>query len=262
MRKDRTSVEISNVTGKKTGSHRTKAPAANDGSSRENTGAVTIDAGIERLHQRSELPAGIGDIVQLAKDLNTRNRSDRVRPVERLLEIDRSLGLGGYLVNFDGDVFSFYHIRMYDNVYRPIKCVYMDICQTIFPANWSQDIAESSHDHVKQCLYIYLYYTAISAGKDDSLEQMLQSAKGILDRNISENILLLDQLVNCRTNHDLQDEQLEDQFVNLAESLIVYFVCRSTGITLLETCGAMKDIANEILRGQIQKGVLIGNTLK
>lgn len=234
---------------------RTKVPVADATAAHEIKNAFTIDSRIEQLHQKFELPVGIKEIIGLARELNTNNRHDRVQTVRQFLDIDRSLGLGGYLVNFDSDTFSFYYVRMYGNVYRPIKHVYMDICQTISPATWSQAIAESSCEHVEQCLRVYLHHTGISIDNDPNLRQILEATEGILS------IMLLDQLAYCRIKHGFQNETLRDQLLSLAESLIFYFICRKVGIRLLEECGALTDIADEILKGQTHKGVLSNRTV-
>ena len=238
------------------GLRRTKVLVADAAAACEIKNTFTIDSRIEQLHQKFELPVGIKEMIGLAKELNTSNRHDRVRTVKQFLDIDRSLGLGGYLVNFDSDTFSFYYVRMYGSVYRPIKHIYMDICQTISPATWSQAIAESSCEHVEQCLRVYLQCSGISIDNDPNLRQILEDTEGILK------IMLLDQLAYCKIKHGFHNETPRDPLLSLAESLIFYFICRKIGIRLLEECGALTDIADEILKGQTHKGVLIDSTVE
>ena len=226
---------------------------------------TTIDSRIEQLYQRLSVPVSINDVVDLAGNLNTEIIAARVPWVNKLLEIDRSLGVGGFIIDFDVDRFGIFQLLKYDEIYRPMKYVYLDICDTGHPAAFSRNIAENACAHVEKCLGLYLKIKSgarVPPKPKPTLGRILGYSQKFLDSDSSESIRSLNELVYGKTKHKFDVALPRQQLLSLTESLLIYFVSRKIGVHLLTACGAINDVTSEIIRGQTEENAYVGQVFK
>ena len=111
-------------------------------------GVEVIDSRIEHLLTQFDFEFDVVTISELAMKLNVSQVRKRAPWVYKLLELDRSIGPGGYTLIFRRRTFGFGQLLKYDAIYRPMKYVYLPFGLTYCPACWSRDIAENASAHV------------------------------------------------------------------------------------------------------------------
>ena len=122
----------------------------------EVSGVDAVDGRIEQLYCNTNLPFDIGVILDYSRHLNVSEASKRAPWVYKLLDMDYSLGPGGYTLRFNfkskPNSFGFFQLLKYDSIYRPVKYVYLPFGLTSCPACFSRQIAEYSCAHVHECV--------------------------------------------------------------------------------------------------------------
>jgi hypothetical protein len=92
------------------------------------------DKNIIQLYDSLSIPVDKNELFTIAGNINMPDFKGRVVWFDKLLKLDRLLGVGGFIPAYDGFDYSFWHLVKYDAVYRPIRYVYMDICMTANPS--------------------------------------------------------------------------------------------------------------------------------
>lgn len=221
-------------------------------------GVEVIDSRIEHLLTQFDFEFDVVTISELAMKLNVSQIRKRAPWVYKLLELDRSFGPGGYTLIFRRRTFGFGQLLKYDAIYRPMKYVYLPFGLTYCPACWSRDIAENACAHVEQCVRLYLTTKNIPVKPKATLGHMLGRNQSEFSLNIFNCIKSLNNFIYGRTKHEFKIELPREQLLSLTESLIVYFVSRILGLTLLRECGVLSDIVDEIERGRTEEDIFIG----
>jgi hypothetical protein len=221
-------------------------------------GVTTLDSRIEELYRRAKLPFDISVMIDYAKHLNVPEISERVPWVYKLLELDMSLGPGGYTLRFRPKTYAFFHLLNYDSIYRPMKYVYMPFGLTTSPASFSRDIAQNACAHVEKCVQELLRVRGLMIHRKATLGKMISKYSGEFDSDTFSLISSLNDLVYGKTKHQFDVDLPRLQLVTLGESLAIYFVCRTIGLKLLQEAGILADVISEINRGRSHKGVFIG----
>jgi len=229
-------------------------------------GITLLDTRIEQLYQSASLPFDMRVIEDYAKNLNSPKLSDRVIWVNKFLEMDWSLGPGGYALRFNLETvpktYAFFQLLKYDAIYRPMKYVYMPFAMSTNPAVWSRDIAENACAHIEQCLKELVRLKAWKLNPRATLGTTIRIVKekypGQVDTDTLNKASSVNELVYGKTKHKFDVEAPRLQLLSLTESLAVYLVSRILGLKILEESGILADVVNEINRGRTQKGIFIG----
>lgn len=227
------------------------------------TGDIDIlDNEIEQLYKKANLPFDIKAISDYAKHLNVSQTSDRVPWVYKLLEMDYSLGPGGFALRFNLktnlNTYAFFQLIKYDQIYRPMKYVYMPFGMAICPSAWSRDIAENACAHVEKCVKNLFEVKNLRMSPKATLGKMANRYPTEFNNNTFDIINSVNDIIYGKTKHQFEVQLPRQQLLSLTESLAVYFVCRVLGLRLLQQAGTLNDIENEIDRGRSQKGIYLG----
>jgi hypothetical protein len=226
------------------------------------SGVDALDNRIEQLYRKANLPFDIGVILDYAKHLNVLNTSARVPWVYKFLDMDYSLGPGGYALRFhletEPRTYAFFQLLKYDSIYRPMKYVYMPFGMTSCPACFSRDIAQNACAHVEKCVKNLFSVKGLKIHPKATLGGMIKKYPREFDKDTLDSMNSLNRLIYGKTKHEFEVELPRLQLLSLAESLAVYFVCRVLGLKLLQQAGTLTDIVKEINRGRSQEGVFIG----
>jgi hypothetical protein len=230
--------------------------------SAEVSGVDAIDTKIEELYRKGGLPFDIGVVLDYARRLNASKTSGRAPWVYKLLDMDYSLGPGGYALRFkfetEPNTYGFFQLLKYDAIYRPMKYVYKPFGLTSCPASFSRDIAENACAHVHECVKNLFGVRGLKIHPKATLGTALIKHPGAFDPGTYALIDSVNQTVYGKTKHKFDVELPRLQLLSLAESLAVYFVCRKLGLTLLGEAGTLPDVVNEIRRGMNGERVFIG----
>ena len=228
----------------------------------EVSGIDSVDGKIEELYRKGSLPFDIGVLLDYARHLNISEASKRAPWVYKLLDMDYSLGPGGYGLRFNFKVkpntYGFFQLLKYDAIYRPMKYVYMPFGMTPCPACFSRDIAENACAHVHECVKNLFAVKGLKIHPKATLGTALYKYPSEFDSGTYALIDSVNQIVYGRAKHKFDVELPRLQLLSLAESLAVYFVCRRLGLTLLRQAGTLNDIVAEIRRGMNGQRVFIG----
>jgi hypothetical protein len=218
-----------------------------------------VDEKIKRLYEQFDLGMEVSNVRQLAEGLNQRQIQHRIPWVKRLLDFDQSIGLCGFVVGYNERDFSFHHLLAFDEIFRPIKYVYMNICYTFIPAGFSRDIAENACAHVEQSFRLFVSVNRIFKNKPrDTLGRMLYSNRKLLDKrsdNLFGKISELNELIYGKTKHVFKVEKPREQLHSFTESLMIYFMARKIAVELFIMC----KIDNKIL-AEIKNKAFFGQT--
>lgn len=222
----------------------------------------TLDRRIEKLYTKTKLPFDTKLIIDYAKNLNTPHIDIRAPWVYKLIELDYSLGPGGYALRFNLEpqsrTYGFFQLLKYDEIYRPMKYVYMPFGLTYCPACWSRDIAENAGAHLEKCVLNLLRVNNLRVREKPTLGWMLHRYPNMFDSETSSLINEVNENVYGKTKHKFDVELPRIQLLSLVESLAVYFVCRQLGLKLLKEAGTLSDVIKEIIRSRTEGGVFIG----
>jgi hypothetical protein len=205
-----------------------------------------VDKQISQLYEQSQVGVDESELLAIADHVNTTDFKSRVPWVDKLLNLDMSLGVGGFIVVFDGKEFGFFHLVKYNAVYRPIRYVYMDICLTLYPADFSRDQAKNACAHIEKTFHHYLETKGIRVRPRATLGYMLHNYDSSLDSGLVTQIDSVNNLIYGSTKHNYDVDVSKVHLLTLCESLMIYFVARKVCIALLEKCGAMQDVISEI----------------
>jgi len=230
----------------------------------EVSGLDAVDDRIEELYRRGSLPFDIGVLLDYAGKLNVSETSERAPWVDKLLDMDYSIGPGGYALRFNfkarPHTYGFFHLLKYDAIYRPMKYVYMPFGMTSCPAGFSRDIAENACAHVHECVKNLLAVKGLRIHPKITLGKAIYNYRNELDPDTYELIDSVNKIVYGRAKHEFDVELPRLQLLSLAESLAVYLLCRRLGLALLRQAGTLNDIVAEIRRGMSGEKVFIGMT--
>lgn len=228
----------------------------------EISGIDAVDTKIEQLYRKGSLPFDVGVMLDYARHLNVSEASDRAPWVYKLLDMDYSLGPGGYGLRFNfktkPNTYGFFQLLKYDAVYRPMKYVYNPFGLTSCPACFSRDIAENACAHVHECVKNLFAVRKLKIHPRATLGTALSKYPSEFDSGTHALIDSVNQTVYGRAKHKFDVELPRLQLLSLAESLAVHFVCRKLGLTLLKQAGTLDDIVAEIRRGMNRERVFIG----
>lgn len=232
--------------------------------SAEVSGIDAVDGKIEELYRKGNLPFDIGVLLDYARHLNVPEASKRAPWVYKLLDMDYSLGPGGYSLRFNfkakPNTYGFFQLLKYDAIYRPMKYVYMPFGMTPCPACFSRDIAENACAHVHECVKNLFAVRELKIHPKATLGKALYKYPGEFDSGTYALIKSVNQLIYGRTKHKFDVELPRLQLLSLAESLAVYFACRKLGLALLHKAGTLADVVAEIRRGMNGEKTFIGMT--
>ena len=221
----------------------------------------TLDSSIEQVCQQANLPFDIKVILGLAKHLNVLPMSERVPWVEKLLEMDYSLGPFGYALRFNlssnPKTYAFFQLQKYDSIYRPMKYVYKPFGMSFCPAASSREIAESACAHVEKCVKNLFAVRTLKVRPKATLGEMVNKYPQEFDSQTLCLINSINDIVYGKTKHEFEVQLPRLQLLSLAESLAVYFVCRVIGLKLLQQAGTLNDVVSELKRSKGEK-VFIG----
>ena len=222
----------------------------------------TIDNRIENLYQKAKLPFDIKVFLKYAKQLNVTKTPNRVPYVYKLLEMDYSLGPGGFALRFKLNtrpkMYGFWQLIKYDAIYRPIKYVYMPFGLSYCPAGFSRDITQNACAHVEECVLNLLNARHLKIRPKSTLGVMLSRYPNEFTTDDYDLISTLNNLIYGKTKHKFDVELPRLQLLSLAESLAIYFVCRVIGLNLLQQAGTLDDIKSEINKGRTKRGFFLG----
>lgn len=228
----------------------------------EASGVDAVDGTIEKLYRKGSLPFDIGVMLDYTRHLNVSEVSKRAPWVYRLLDMDHSLGPGGYTLRFNfrakPNTYGFYQLLKYDAIYRPMKYVYMPFGLTSCPACFSRFVAEYACAHVHECVKNLFDIRKLTIRPKTTLGKAISKYPGEFDSGTYGLIHSVNNIVYGRAKHKFDVELPRLQLLSLAESLAVYFVCRKLGLTLLQQAGTLDDVVAEIRRGRSQK-IYIGH---
>ena len=226
------------------------------------SGIDAVDGKIEELYRKGSLPFDIGVLLDYARHLNVSEASKRAPCVYKLLDMDYSLGPGGYGLRFNfrakPNTYGFYQLLEYDAIYRPMKYVYMPFGLTSCPACFSRQIAENACAHVHECIKNLFAVRGLKIHPKATLGKAIYKYPREFDLDTYGLIDSANKIVYGRAKHKFDVELPRLQLLSLAESLAVYFVCRKLGLTLLQQAGTLDDIVAEIRRGINREKVFIG----
>ncbi len=221
-----------------------------------------LDSRIGSLYTQAKLPFDIKLIIDYAKNLNTPHIDERAPWLYKLIELDHSLGPGGYALRFNLEprsrTYGFFQLLKYDEIYRPMKYVYMPFGLTYCPACFSRDIAERACAHVEKCVLNLLHASSLRIHEKATLGSMLYRHPNMFDLDAFSLIKEVNEIVYGKTKHKFDVELPRAQLISLVESLAVYFICRQLGLKLLEKAGTLPDVIKEIIRSKTEDGVFIG----
>jgi hypothetical protein len=230
----------------------------------EVSGIDAVDGKIEELYRKGSLPFDIGVLLDYARHLNISEASKRAQWLYKLLDMDYSLGPGGYGLRFNFKVkpntYGFFQLLKYDAIYRPMKYVYMPFGMTPCPACFSRDIAENACAHVHECVKNLFGVKGLKIHPRATLGKAISSYPEEFDSDTYELIDSANKVVYGRAKHKFDVELPRLQLLSLAESLAVYFVCRKLGLALLQQAGTLADVVAEIRRGINGEKAFIGMT--
>jgi hypothetical protein len=228
------------------------------------SGIDAVDSKIGELYRKSSPPFDIRVLLNYARHLNVPDASKRASWVYKLLDMDYSLGPGGYGLRFNfkakPNTYGFYQLLKYDAIYRPMKYVYMPFGMTSCPACFSRDIAENACAHVHECVKDLFAVKRLRIHPKATLGKAISMYPEEFDSDVYDLIDSVNRIVYGRAKHKFDVELPRLQLLSLAESLAIYFVCRKLGLTLLQWAGTLDDIVAEIKRGMTGEKVFIGMT--
>lgn len=221
-----------------------------------------LDSRIENLYIKANLPFDIKLITDYAKNLNTPHIDKRAPWVYKLIELDYSLGPGRYALRFNlepkSKTYGFFQLLKYDEIYRPMKYVYMPFGLSYCPACSSRDIAQRACAHVEKCVRNLLHTRGLRIYKKATLGQMLHTHPNMVDLDTFSLIKGVNEIVYGATKHEFDVQLPRAQLLSLVESLAIYFVFRQLGLKLLEEAGTLPDVIKEIIKSKTEGGVFIG----
>lgn len=230
--------------------------------SAEVSGVDAVDGRIEQLYRKANLPFDIGAMLDYARHLNVPKASKRAPWAYKLLEMDYSLGPGGYALRFNfktkPKTYGFFQLLKYDAIYRPMKYVYMPFGLSSCPACFSRDIAENACAHVHECVKNLFTVRELKIHPRATLGRAISKYPEEFDSGAYGLIDSVNKIIYGKAKHKFDVQLPRLQLLSLAESLAVYFVCRKLGLILLQQAGTLDDVVAEIRRGTSQKGVFIG----
>jgi len=230
----------------------------------EVSGVDAVDTQIANLYRKVSLPFDIAVMLDYARHLNVSEAPARAPWVYKLLDMDYSLGPGGYGLRFNFETkpntYGFFQLLKYDAIYRPMKYVYMPFGMTPCPACFSRDIAENACAHIHECVKNLFAVRGLKIHPKATLGTALYKYPGEFDSGTYALIKSINQLIYGRTKHKFDVELPRLQLLSLAESLAVYFACRKLGLALLQKAGTLADVVAEIKRGMNGEKAFIGMT--
>jgi len=204
------------------------------------------DQNIIQLYDSLSIPVDKNELFAIAGNIDTPDFRSRVVWFNKLLDLDRSLGVGGFIPAYDGYDYSFWHLLKYDAVYRPIRYVYMDVCMAANPSGFSRDQAKNACAHIEETVLLYLTTKGIHVNPKSTLGRMLHSYASSFDSSLIQQMKTINETVYVRVKHDYDVGSSKTHLFSLDDSLMVYFIARKICVALLQECGAMKDIISEI----------------
>ena len=205
-----------------------------------------VDQRIIQLYESSQVGVDKNELFAIAENINTTDFKSRVPWFDKLLNLDRSLGVGGFIPVFDGKEFSFFHLVKYNPVYRPIRYVYMDMCLTSYPAGFSRDQAKNACAHIEETVNLYLETKGNLIRPKATLGNMLHDFKSSFEPSLLQQMKAVNEVVYGSAKHNYSVNVSKRHLFTLSESLLVYFIARKICIALLEECGVMQDIISQI----------------
>ena len=231
----------------------------------EELDVLTINNDIRGFYADARLSIELETIQELAPFLNSVELSERAPSLEKLYEIDCSLGPCGfdYKLNVASKprTYSFYQILKYDRILRPIKYVYMPFGMSSYPASFSRDIAQNACAYVEMCMQNLFLTKGLRFNPKAPLGTMLYQYQKEFDTNTFKLIEALNRNVYVKAKHEFSVNLPKKQLLTLSESLASYLVCRVIGLALLKEAGVLEDIINLVKLSKTNpKEIVIGQT--